>query len=177
MTTSIQSNWQQPSSPILDEAVKIKKPSSLYGSPKPIVMLTAALAISATVAVILTKIFPITKNGCVERFYDQWTDKYCRDGKFVYSLNECAQLPEAFLHRGFQDLIDYCEANKSDNGNQLLTGCLDGKFYRELTQECMDNPSAALCDGNYDYEKDFRDHVFRWVQPEGFYISKCNSMK
>jgi len=95
------------------------------------------------------------KPGCVERFRDDWTDSICKNGEFTDT--NILRLPD---HSRFAKLIEECASGAQ------IPGCLDGKFYRELTQECKDNPAAALCDGKYDYE-DFLKEAKRNSRPTG----------
>ena len=82
------------------------------------------------------------KPGCVDRYYDDLTNSICINGEFTPSLNK--DLPD---YSRFAKLIEECASGAQ------IPGCLDGKFYRELTQECKNNPAAALCDGKYDYQE------------------------
>jgi hypothetical protein len=153
---SIQPNNQEPLSLILAQSVKIKKSSSLYSSPKPIVILATALATSAAVALLLTKIFRVTKNECTDGFYDEFKMSICKNGKF-----------ESTGSRGFPDLKKYSNLIDLCAKNVSMSGCEGGRFYRHLTQECMDNPSAAWCDGKGDYQN-FLDEVSLYSRPWKF---------
>jgi hypothetical protein len=132
----------------------IKKALISY-SVKPAVMLAIALVISLLLRDKRPKIITdivLYKPGCVEGFYDEFKCSVCENGKW----NPADCLPKL---KKYAELIQQCARNES------VPGCLDGKFYRHLTQECKDNPSAALCDGYYDYQRDFLDEVSQWSEP------------
>ena len=117
------------------------------------IQLTVATAIALTMAVsYLLRKQPIQRI-CVDGFNDKYNDTICKNGKFVSSGKRCmSNLIE------FKKLIDQCATGAKNSW------CLDGKFYRELTQECKDNPGAALCNGKYDYQK-FLDRVDSHSKP------------
>jgi hypothetical protein len=91
-------------------------------------------------AAVLISTFRNMSKECVNGFYDDWGCKTCRDGK--WDGNEC--LPN---YDRYYNLIESCL-----KGN-TFPGCSSGSYYRELSIECKENPTAALCDGNYNHEE------------------------
>jgi len=113
------------------------------------ILSTAVLAV-AVIVLMATYRF----KGCVNEFYDDWGCADCEDGKWVW--NEC--MPD---YARYHKLIESCI-----NGD-TTPGCSDGSYYRELSIECQQNPTAALCDGKYNHTE--------WVKEVYDYMNMINN--
>lgn len=99
-----------------------------------------ALVISAFAIALLYNLRIFLSKNCVEGFYDEWGCATCENGKWI--ADKC--LPN---YEKYSKLIEICASNSQADG------CFHGNYYRELSSECKENPTAALCNGNYDYTK------------------------
>jgi len=109
---------------------------------------TLAAAVVVFVAIYRSK-------GCVEGFYDDLGCAKCEGGKWDFGY-KC--LPD---YERYHKLIESCI-----NGD-TTPGCSNGSYYRELSIECQQNPTAVLCDGNYNHTE--------WVKKVYDYMNMINN--
>jgi hypothetical protein len=112
------------------------------------------LSVTALAAAVMVFVAIYRSKGCVDGFYDDWGCKKCEDGKWIWG--ECDPNYERY-----QKLIKSCM-----NGD-TTPGCFKDSYYRELSLECKENPTAALCDGKYDHTE-WVNKVNRWVSWENW---------
>lgn len=127
----------------------ISKEQSLWDKHKIKIVTATVISIVAIAAAVFYAQTSVPKPGCVEGFYDDWTNARCENGEWNPNFR-------IRNYERFKGLFEKCASSIIQ-----MPGCFDGKYYRELTQECKDNPAAALCDGKYDYQEFVKD-VYEW---------------
>lgn len=123
-----------------------QKKESLWQQHKIKIVAATALTI-CTIA--LVTIYNYDTRDCIEGFYDDLTGSICEKGEW-YPLASFRD------YNKYYKLIESCK-----NGGRSM-GCFHKNYYRELSLECKENPTAGLCDGNYDHTA-WVEKIYSWV--------------